>query len=84
MDFMFSKGCFRRCEFCVAGGQEGNHVSSWAIDRVEEQLRLFAANGIAELIIQDDAFIYKTDELLDERLDLHEEARFPLAEQWRD
>lgn len=57
-DFMFSKGCFRKCEFCVAGGQEDNRVVFLNWDLIDEQLSLFKQCGIEELIIQDDAFIF--------------------------
>jgi len=56
-DFMFSKGCFRHCDFCVAGSQR-THVTATPYDQVDEQLRIFRQNGIEELIIQDDAFLW--------------------------
>ncbi|MDF9844113.1 MULTISPECIES: cobalamin-dependent protein [unclassified Paenibacillus] len=58
IDFMFSKGCFRKCEFCAAGGQKDNKVSFLDWDLIDEQLRLFKEAGIKELIVQDDAFIF--------------------------
>ncbi|MBT6955718.1 radical SAM protein [archaeon] len=58
VDYMFSKGCFRRCDFCVAGSQEGNHVTPIDYDMVDEQLRIFKKNGIEELVIQDDAYLW--------------------------
>ena len=63
VDFMFSKGCFRKCDFCVAGGQEGNRVSMWNWDLIEEQFRIFKSEGIEELIVQDDAFIQNMKDL---------------------
>lgn len=57
-DFMFSKGCFRKCEFCFAGGQPDNKVSNLDWDLIDEQFRQFKAAGIQELIVQDDAFIF--------------------------
>lgn len=69
-DFMFSKGCFRRCEFCVAGGQEGNHVTLMDWDRVDEQFKIFKQEGIEEIIVQDDAFIYKENDKLKKKLEL--------------
>lgn len=57
VDFMFSKGCFRRCEFCVAGSQKGNDVTATEYERLDEQLRIFKEAGIEELVIQDDAFL---------------------------
>jgi hypothetical protein len=57
IDFMFSKGCFRACEFCVAGGQEGNYLSAWDWETVEEQFKMFREAGIEELVVQDDAFL---------------------------
>jgi radical SAM superfamily enzyme YgiQ (UPF0313 family) len=56
-DFMFSKGCFRHCDFCVAGSQK-THVTITPYNRVDEQLKLFKEKGIEELIIQDDAFLW--------------------------
>jgi len=58
VDFMFSKGCFRTCDFCVAGGQKGNHVTSTEYGRLDEQLQIFKESGVKELIIQDDAFLW--------------------------
>lgn len=58
MDYMFSKGCFRKCDFCVAGSQEGNHVTPIDYKKVDEQLRIFKENGIEELVIQDDAYLW--------------------------
>jgi len=56
-DFMFSKGCFRQCDFCVAGCQK-TFVTAIPYDKVEEQLRIFREHGIEELILQDDAFLW--------------------------
>jgi radical SAM superfamily enzyme YgiQ (UPF0313 family) len=58
VDFMFSKGCFRKCEFCVAGSQNGNHVTTTDYDLLEKQFQVFKANGIEELVVQDDAFLH--------------------------
>lgn len=58
VDFMFSKGCFRRCDFCVAGSQKGNHVTATAYEKLDEQLRIFKESGVNELVIQDDAFLW--------------------------
>jgi radical SAM superfamily enzyme YgiQ (UPF0313 family) len=57
-DFMFSKGCFRRCDFCVAGSQKGNHVTPSEYSRIDRQLQLFKEQGIQELVVQDDAFLH--------------------------
>lgn len=69
-DFMFSKGCFRKCDFCVAGGQKGNHVTVMDWDMVDEQFKIFKEEGIEEIIVQDDAFIYKGNEMLKRKLEL--------------
>jgi radical SAM superfamily enzyme YgiQ (UPF0313 family) len=58
-DYMFSKGCFRHCDFCMAGCQVGNHVTCIDYDQVEKQLQVFKQYGISEIIVQDDAFIFK-------------------------
>lgn len=57
IDFMFSKGCFRNCEFCVAGSQK-KRISCLDENLLNRQLALFKEHGIKELIIQDDAFIH--------------------------
>ncbi|MDP3836690.1 MAG: cobalamin-dependent protein [bacterium] len=56
-DFMFSKGCFRNCEFCVAGSQN-KRITELDEIMIDRQLALFRSHGIQELIIQDDAFIH--------------------------
>jgi len=58
VDFMFSKGCFRKCDFCVAGSQEGNKVTSTEYKKLDKQLEMFKEHGIEELVIQDDAFLW--------------------------
>jgi radical SAM superfamily enzyme YgiQ (UPF0313 family) len=58
VDFMFTKGCYRRCEFCVAGSQEGNHITGTQYDRIDQQLQIFKEHGIQELVVQDDAFLW--------------------------
>ncbi|MDT9196382.1 hypothetical protein, partial [Limnospira sp. PMC 1245.20] len=52
-----------RCEFCVAGNQEGNTTTYWDWDLIDEQLKIFTEYGIQEIIVQDDAFIYQTEAL---------------------
>jgi len=59
VDYMFSKGCFRHCEFCMAGCQKGNHVTCIDYQKVDKQLEIFKESGIEEIIVQDDAFIFK-------------------------
>jgi len=58
IDFMFTKGCFRKCEFCVAGSQKGNHITATEYDRLDKQLQKFKEAGIEELVVQDDAFLW--------------------------
>ena len=58
VDFMFSKGCFRRCDFCVAGSQRGNHITTTDYKRIDKQLAEFKKQGVEELVIQDDAFLH--------------------------
>ncbi len=58
IDFMFTKGCFRKCEFCVAGSQKGNNVTATEYDRLDKQLKIFKDTGVEELVIQDDAFLW--------------------------
>ena len=63
VDYMFSKGCFRSCEFCVAGEKE-NKVSTTNLEKIDEQLKRFADAGIEEIIVQDDAFLFKPEKNL--------------------
>lgn len=52
-DIMFSRGCRKRCEFCVAGSKKyGYDLSS--LDTVDKQLKILKDAGYEELIIQDD------------------------------
>lgn len=75
-DFMFSKGCFRKCEFCVAGGQDGNHVSFQDWDKIDKQFKIFKDAGIEEIIVQDDAFIYGGKTALTKKLELLKKYEF--------
>lgn len=58
VDFMFTKGCYRRCDFCVAGSQEGNYITGTEYYRINKQLQIFKENGVQELVVQDDAFLW--------------------------
>jgi len=58
VDYMLSRGCFRNCDFCVAGSQEGNHVTPVEEEGLGQQLDIFREHGIEELIVQDDAFLW--------------------------
>ena len=57
VDFMFSRGCFRTCEFCVAGCQK-THVTATGYEELEHQLQILKEHGIEELVVQDDAFLW--------------------------
>jgi len=57
VDFMFTRGCYRNCEFCVAGSKR-SRVSASAYGDLSQQLAHFKAYGIEELIIEDDAFLW--------------------------
>ncbi len=69
VDYMFSKGCFRSCEFCVAGEKE-NRVSTSDLEKIYEQLKRFSDAGIEEIIVQDDAFLFKPQKNLRSYLEL--------------
>ncbi|MBS3123728.1 cobalamin-dependent protein [Candidatus Woesearchaeota archaeon] len=69
VDYMFSKGCYRSCEFCVAGERE-NKISSTQLGRIDEQLQRFVDAGIEEIVVQDDAFLFKPERNLNEYLNL--------------
>lgn len=60
VDYMFSKGCYRSCEFCVAGEKE-NKISSTQLQKIDEQLQRFVDAGIGEIVVQDDAFLFKPE-----------------------
>lgn len=68
-DYMFSKGCFRNCEFCVAG-ERANAISTSVLEKIDEQLQRFKDAGIEEIIVQDDAFLFKPQQNLNEYLKL--------------
>lgn len=68
-DYMFSKGCFRSCDFCVAGGRE-NRFSTTQLAKIDEQLQRFVDTGIKEVVVQDDAFLFKPERNLKEYLHL--------------
>lgn len=58
VDWMASRGCYRDCAFCFAGRKEQAVTqSSW--DRIRKQLDHFVASGIQELVLQDDAVLYR-------------------------
>lgn len=52
-DVMFSRGCHRGCEFCVAGSKCYRY-QALGLDKAEEQLRRLKAAGYEHLILQDD------------------------------
>lgn len=58
IDFMFTKGCFRKCEFCVAGSQKGNNITGTEYEKLDQQLQKFKESGVEELVVQDDAFLW--------------------------
>jgi radical SAM superfamily enzyme YgiQ (UPF0313 family) len=58
IDFMFSRGCHRKCDFCVAGSTPGCHITATDYDLLDEQLRVLKGAGYQELIVQDDAFLW--------------------------
>ncbi len=65
MDWMFTKGCFRHCNFCMAGSQKGNRVSPFDYDKLDEQMRIFREQGYRELILQDDALLWDPKHMKD-------------------
>ena len=69
VDFMFSKGCYRACDFCVAGERDQT-ISTTQLDRIDEQLQRFVDAGIEEIVVQDDAFLFKPQKNLREFLSL--------------
>ena len=66
VDYMFSKGCFRSCDFCASEEK----VSTIAFDKIDEQLQRFKDDGIEEIVVQDDAFLFKPKQNLREYLAL--------------
>lgn len=53
VDIMFSRGCSKKCEYCVAGSKNYQY-NGMSLDKVEEQLKLLKNSGFEELIFQDD------------------------------
>lgn len=65
VDFMTSKGCFKRCDFCVAGQlakKKITPVTTIDEETMDRQLKIFKDAGYDELVIQDDAFLMPREE----------------------
>ena len=58
VDFMVTRGCFRKCSFCVAGCTPGCHVTTQTYSQLDKQLAMLKEAGYEELVIQDDAFLW--------------------------
>jgi radical SAM superfamily enzyme YgiQ (UPF0313 family) len=52
-DVMFSRGCVKHCEYCVAGSKNYG-FDPLNLDVVEKQLKLLKDAGYEELVLQDD------------------------------
>lgn len=59
-DVMFSRGCERRCEFCVAGSKCYGY-QNLGLKRAEEQLRRLKVAGYQHLILHDDDLLRNKD-----------------------
>ncbi len=53
VDVMFSRGCKKRCEYCVAGSKKYG-FDPLSLDKVEDQLIELKEAGYEELVLQDD------------------------------
>jgi radical SAM superfamily enzyme YgiQ (UPF0313 family) len=53
VDIMFSRGCKKRCEYCVAGSKKYG-FDALSLEKADEQLRVLREAGYEELILQDD------------------------------
>lgn len=59
IDWMASRGCYRDCAFCFAGRKEQEVTQSdW--QRIRAQLDHFVAQGLQEVVFEDDAILYKS------------------------
>lgn len=56
VDYMFSRGCNRKCNFCVAGSDTNNYFSSKDHKKLDTQLKLFKKFGYHDIVVQDDCF----------------------------
>ncbi len=52
-DFMFSRGCEKSCEFCVAGTKNYGFIKS-SMETIDTQLSNLVQHGYKEIVIQDD------------------------------
>lgn len=59
-DVMFSRGCDRHCEFCVAGSKCYGY-QNLGLKKAEEQLRRLKAAGYQHLVLQDDDLLRNLD-----------------------
>ncbi|MDO8740678.1 MAG: cobalamin-dependent protein [Candidatus Woesearchaeota archaeon] len=53
VDVMFSRGCKKKCEYCVAGSKNYGY-DPLSLDKVDKQLKSLKQAGYEELVVQDD------------------------------
>lgn len=53
--WQIARGCGFACDFCFDGGEHGG-VRRFSLQRVEEELRLFAATGVSQVFVLDSTF----------------------------
>jgi len=53
--WQIARGCGFACDFCFDGGEHGG-VRRFSLQRVEEELRLFAASGVSQVFVLDSTF----------------------------
>ncbi|MBW2995998.1 cobalamin-dependent protein [Candidatus Woesearchaeota archaeon] len=53
VDVMFSRGCRKKCEYCVAGSKDYGY-DKLNLETIDEQLKKLKKAGYEELVLQDD------------------------------
>jgi len=53
--WQIGRGCGFACDFCFDGGEHGG-VRRFSLQRVEEELRLFADSGVSQVFVLDSTF----------------------------
>lgn len=77
-DIMFSRGCKKRCEYCVAGSKKYG-FDKLSLETIDKQLETLSKAGYEELVLQDDDLLRDKDHFF-EMLDLIKKYNF----KWQD
>lgn len=64
VDIMFSRGCKKRCEYCVAGSKKYG-FDKLSLETIDKQLEALSKAGYEELVLQDDDLLRDKDHFLE-------------------